>query len=259
MTGVEEANRGATGGLTLAKTDVEKGDRSAGAARLLQPARKGTTLSCMLELANRFRSTWERATRPAVDADSGPVWESLSAHYDEPHRHYHNFDHIRHCLGQLDEVSPALGFPDAIELAIWFHDIIYKIGAVDNEARSAELFRILAQPVMDEAVIDRVTGLIMATAHADVALNGDEAVMVDIDLSSFGLPWEEYLQDSNALREEQGHIPDAQFYAGKQRFLEHLAARESIFQTPYFREKLESRARANIARYLDSVVLTAVS
>jgi predicted metal-dependent HD superfamily phosphohydrolase len=204
----------------------------------------------MLELSERFRSVWAHSAPETMDAKSDLAWQFLLTHYSESHRHYHNMDHISHCLLQLDEVAWQLEVPDAVELAIWFHDIIYQIGANDNELKSAEVFRSLAQPVMNQALIDAVCGLIMATTHINDIRDGDAAAMVDIDLSSFGLPWEEYLADSHNLRQEQKDTPDQQFYAGKLKFLKALTRRNAIFQTRYFREKLEQRARQNIARYV---------
>ena len=73
--------------------------------------------------------------------------------------------------------------------------------------------------------------------------------MVDIDLSGFGLPWDGYYADSMALREEAPDISDEQYYSGKLRFLDALVSWEAIFQTEYFRQRLEERARENIARF----------
>ena len=134
-------------------------------------------------------------------------------------------------------------------MAIWFHDVIYRYGAKDNETLSAQAFRDLAGPHMPAGFIDRVGEFIIATQHTGCARDSGEAFMVDIDLSGFGLPWEGYLADSNALREEAPDIGDSQYYAGKLRFLDGLLGWKSLYQTDYFRDRLEQKARENIKRY----------
>ena len=49
--------------------------------------------------------------------------------------------HIEHCLGMFEQCkSAAAGIADAVELAIWMHDVILESGRRDNEARSAQLY-----------------------------------------------------------------------------------------------------------------------
>jgi predicted metal-dependent HD superfamily phosphohydrolase len=181
------------------------------------------------------------------------MWRTLRDHYKEPHRHYHTLGHLSQCLRELDGARDQLEEAKATEMAIWFHDIIYVYGARDNEARSAEFFREAAGGGMPADFVDRVCEFIMATRHTGSA--GDEAValLVDIDLSGFGLPWEAYLADSDALRREADGIGDAQYYQGKLRFLEELQRWPSLYQSSHFRERLETRAQSNITRYTNEL------
>jgi predicted metal-dependent HD superfamily phosphohydrolase len=198
------------------------------------------------KLADRFSNLWQRC---AAGAEPQPVWTLLQQHYQEPHRFYHNLDHLSHCLGELDTAGTHIEEPDATEMAIWFHDIIYNYGAKDNEVRSADTFRELAGAHMPADFRDRVCDFIIATQHAGSAPDTGTAFVVDIDLSGFGLPWDGYLADSNALRLEAPDINDEQYYAGKLRFLDELLSWENLFQTDYFNDRLEATARANIERY----------
>lgn len=199
------------------------------------------------QLAERFCELWLRHAGPKAQPE--PVWDLLARHYREPHRFYHNLDHIVHCLGELDAARAQLEEFDATEMAIWFHDVIYHYGAKDNETLSAHTFRDLAEPAMPAPFINRVCEFIIATQHTGSARDTGAAFVVDTDLSGFGLPWEGYLADSDALRLEAPNVTDEQYYAGKLRFLDGLLGWKSLFQTDYFRDRLESRARANIQRY----------
>ncbi|MCB1704406.1 MAG: hypothetical protein KDI17_06060 [Halioglobus sp.] len=196
-------------------------------------------------LEERFRSLWLGCSGPDVDQ----VWQKLASHYRESHRYYHTLEHIQHCLGQLDLAKDAIDEFAATEMAIWFHDIIYHYGARDNEILSAAYFRDVAGPAMPGDFVDRVSEFILATQHTGAAGDTATAFVVDIDLSGFGLPWEEYLADSNALRHEAGDVDDKTYYQGKLRFLAELQRWPSLYQSAFFRELLEQQAQSNISRY----------
>lgn len=199
------------------------------------------------KLAERFHEIWDRCTDGG--SDPSPVWRVLQYRYAEPHRYYHTLGHIAQCLNELDSARGMIKKFDATELAIWFHDVIYVYGAKDNEDLSAVAFREFADGNMAPELIDRVDELIIATKHTGAALDKGAAFMVDIDLSGFGLPWDGYLADSDALRLEAPEVSDEQYYAGKLRFLSGLQSWDTLFQTDHFRGRLEANAQANIARY----------
>jgi len=200
----------------------------------------------------RFEALWGRC----VGTGAAPAFALLERGYAEAHRRYHTAAHIKHCLRQFDLAAAGMDEPDWVELAIWFHDVIYQPGASDNERRSADLFLELsgdrAEPELRAAVDD----LIMVTVHPFPPRTGDQRYVVDIDLSSFGLPWKEFLRDSVAVREEFPHLSDAEFYPGQSKFLESLIARPHFCYTEFFRARHEQRARDNIAGYLEALRTT---
>ena len=203
------------------------------------------------KLAERFIQLWRSCSDNTSDGKE--VWEALFTHYSEPHRFYHNLGHLQQCLREMDEANSHIKEPEATELAIWFHDIIYRYGARNNEELSARTFRDAARGCMRSDLVKRVSELIIATKHTGEAEDEATAYLVDIDLSGFGLPWEGYLADSNALRQEAPKVSDHQYYQGKLRFLSELTSWDRIFQTDYFNQQLESRARENIARYVGQI------
>jgi len=125
--------------------------------------------------------------------------------------------------------------------------------ARDNEARSAALFRELASPVMTASIEDDVERLVLVTKAGQHPQQEDESYMVDIDLSSFGLPWEPFLADSLAVRAERQHLTDEQYAVQQSRFLEGLLQRDAVFTTGFFRDRYEHIARSNISRYLEAI------
>ena len=178
------------------------------------------------------------------------IWEDLEAHYMQPQRKYHTLNHVLFCLDRFDECSGYISACDQLELAIWFHDAIYFPGSNLNEAQSANYFDHHLKRWLSDADIKAVTKLIMVTNMTTLPATNDQAFMCDIDLSSFGLSWIDFLMDSVALREEQADVATNIFAKNKRHFLNHLLDRESIFITEHFYSLYEQQARKNIKRYL---------
>jgi predicted metal-dependent HD superfamily phosphohydrolase len=174
-------------------------------------------------------------------------------HFAEPHRHYHGKAHIEHCLHEFDQASSAMENPDAVEMALWFHDVIYAAGASDNEEKSANLFERLARHALEEPFANEVGSLILDTTHIELPTTSNAKYTVDIDLASFGRPWPEFMADCHALRNEQTTFSHEEYYRKKCAFLNSLLARPHVFSTPHFRERYESAARQNMARYIELI------
>jgi predicted metal-dependent HD superfamily phosphohydrolase len=196
-------------------------------------------------LAERFCHLW----KACEGRDPEGVWRTLQDKYQEPHRFYHTLGHLTQCLKELDSAKDHIAEFTATELAIWFHDIIYVYGSRENEVQSAAFFRQLAADSMAADLVDRACEFIIATQHTGSAQDEATAFLVDIDLSGFGLTWEDYLADSDALRQEAAGVGDEQYYQGKLRFLNELQRWPSLFQSPYFSDRLERSAQSNITRY----------
>jgi predicted metal-dependent HD superfamily phosphohydrolase/Flp pilus assembly protein TadD len=203
-------------------------------------------------LLRQFLDLWCRAGS-ADESVARRVAGVVFGRYREPARRYHTLEHVAHCLRQTDLAAAELSDADAVRLAIWFHDVVYLPSAADNEARSAELFRGLALPALPGPLVDDVARLILATRYGEPARSDDEAWMVDIDYSSFGLPWEEFLRDSRSVRDERTDLDDAGYSAQHSRFLENLLARERLYHTGFFGDRYEASARDNITRYLGMI------
>ena len=203
---------------------------------------------------DRFRALWQRCLLDGASDDSVNVHRRLLDGYREPQRHYHTLAHIEQCLSMFDQCKSLTHNPDALELAVWFHDVIFEPGNRDNEARSAELYLQLSNAVHDSETRSLVDRMIMATLHNGGSLQDDDArYMVDIDLSSFGLSWEEFLRDSQNLRRESAHLSDAEFYQRATSFHNCLLAKDRFYLSEYFAERLEVQARDNLARYFEYI------
>ncbi len=84
------------------------------------------------------------------------IWEMLTRHYSEPTRFYHTREHILECLNQYDQIKDNLISADAVQLSIWFHDVIYDIEAKDNEEQSAIFFSQISAGILTDKIIQMI-------------------------------------------------------------------------------------------------------
>jgi len=204
------------------------------------------------QLERRFIALWQRSFPQADAASASSAWAVVRRRYEEPHRYYHGLAHIAFCLEQMDLIIDRVREPDIVELAAWFHDVVYEPGSPENEADSAAMFRRLATDI-DSARADRVADLILDTMHRQQPDDGDARYLVDVDLASLGQPWPRFRRDGDALRREQPQVADADYFRAQRAFLGQLLARRHLYSTPFFRARYETVARQNIERCLQQL------
>ena len=175
------------------------------------------------------------------------TFDALCAAYSEPHRAYHTARHISACLRHLDEAADLAGAPYEIEIALWFHDAIYKTRSQGNERLSAgwaaEFLKSAGAP--DDA-IGRVHGHIIATEHSALPDDPDSALLVDIDLAILGSPPAVYRVFETDIRREYKWVPGPLFRRKRREVLESFLARQRLYATERFRDRFEAAARRNL-------------
>lgn len=179
--------------------------------------------------------------------------EQLLSRWREPHRKYHDLDHLRTVLTALDEFSSAgVSFDrEAVTLAAWFHDAIYEVGAPDNEDQSA----VLAETMLaGRSCANEVARLVRVTASHDVALTDlNASALCDADLSILASDSSRYSRYCADVRDEYSRFEDSVYRAGRTRVLDHFLTLERIFNTEFGYENWELRARRNLKAELRSL------
>ena len=84
------------------------------------------------------------------------------------------------------------------------------------------------------------------TARHEPTVPGSAEVL-DLDLMSLALPWPEFTRNTDKIRAEFGHVPDAEFARGRADFFRGMLQRPRLFHSP-FGASFEARARANLSR-----------
>lgn len=198
------------------------------------------------ELKKDFIDTWKKI---GAKTDGGLLFDKLADLYRG--RAYHNLHHINYCLNMLGSLMGICKQqqPDAIRVALWFHDAIYIPGHTENEQESADFAaeELKAAGLTDEFAV-RVKSLILATDFAGVCKIGDELVISDIDLSVLGASQETFDAYDAGIRQEYSAVPIERYKAGRKKVFEFFLERKSIFQTPIMADRYEVAARENIKR-----------
>ena len=183
------------------------------------------------------------------------AYQDLLAAHEESHRHYHNLRHISDCLAEFDSVRDLVENPGAVELAIWFHDVIYNTRAPDNEERSAERARqVILQAQGCAGLAEAVWALILATKMHDPSRHPDAALLVDVDLSILGQPEARFWEYEAQIRREYDWVPEAVFKAKRAEILQRFMGRARIYATDEFVHRYEQQARKNLQESIDRLM-----
>lgn len=177
--------------------------------------------------------------------------EDLLARWSEPHRRYHNLEHLARVLDGVDEFGEHADDLAAVRFAAWFHDAIYdaSAGSEGNEELSAQLAETELPPLgVLEGRVAEVARLVRLTRGHKVARDDRNGVVIcDADLAVLGGTPEEYAAYARAIRAEYADIPDELFRPGRAAILRSLLELPALFRTAAARERYEVRARENLA------------
>ena len=139
----------------------------------------------MVQYTKQFQDYWAlTAKQLSLDDDTTQKFHAmLYDAYSEVQRHYHSIQHIVECLEHFHQIKTYLDDTLSVELAIWFHDVIYNPQAHDNEQQSADYMQRMLENVLGAEQIAKIYVWILATqVHAPTA-DTDLAYLLDIDLA----------------------------------------------------------------------------
>jgi len=185
-------------------------------------------------------------------------WEYISTHYEEPTRFYHTLTHIQELFAYRDKFSDSFEEPHLVDLAIWFHDVIYDPNAEPgrNEDDSAVIFaNFVNQMTLSEKQRKKVFDWIVATKHhrSQPSDSADFRLFMDMDMAILGKSWDEYLVYTKLVKQEFSQIPQWKWCFGRTWFVCGTLNSKRIFATDEFHRAFEVRARANLTQELNQI------
>jgi predicted metal-dependent HD superfamily phosphohydrolase len=184
------------------------------------------------------------------------AFNPLVAAYSTPGRYYHTLKHIEHVLSTIEILHGYTNNLAAVQLAAWFHDVVYESQAKDNEEQSADYaFVLLSNLGIPETTIATVTRLILNTKHHQAAVDDyDSQVLLDADLAILATNQVQYGEYAYAIRQEYAWMAEADYITGRQQVLERFLQRSRIYFTPLMLEFAEPSARGNIQAEIQSLL-----
>src|SRR3989344_860662 len=198
-------------------------------------------------LEKRWGALWERM---GAHGDPLPVFRDLVARYSEPHRKYHTLAHIKHCLEEFEEIRHLAKNPNAVELALWLHDLFYDTKRTDNELQSAlfAMGEVCWGASLSDDFARIVGGLISSSKDHTISADPDTRIFFDIDLAILGQPSKKFDEYERQIRKEYSWVTHRTFRARRRELLLSFLKRPRIYLTPHFYALYELQAQRNLAR-----------
>ena len=206
----------------------------------------------MVQYTKQFQDYWAlTAKQLSLDDDTTQKFHaSLYDAYSEVQRHYHSIQHIVECLEHFHQIKTYLDDTLSVELAIWFHDVIYNPQAHDNEQQSADYMQRMLKNVLGAEQIAKIYAWILATkAHAQT-VDTDLAYLLDIDLAILASDPVRFAEYERQIRQEYAWVEPSLYVKKRQQVLRHFLETQPLYQTPFFQKCYERLAKRNLAQTL---------
>lgn len=204
---------------------------------------------------SQLKSSWfDLLSNLSADLNFGnKIFVDLVHVYGEPVRRYHNLEHIEEILSLLEEAKDISSNYHTLQFSAWFHDYIYNPQAKDNEIKSAAYAeQVLKKLNIDAEIIQSVTQIILSTQnHQPLREEIDNLIFLDADLAILGTTPDRYFKYTQAIRKEYDYLSDRDYQQGRKKVLTQFLARDKIYYTDYFYQRLEIRARKNLQTEID--------
>ena len=147
------------------------------------------------------------------EAATNKWWTIVRDGMQEKQRHYHTLTHLEELFAHADAFKSHLRDPCAVDLAIFFHDVVYnpRAGGGKNEDDSAVVFSNFAQEVdLEPATLAKVFRWIVQTKHhrCDESDDDDCKFFMDFDMAVLGWERAAYARYAQDVRKEFIHVPE---------------------------------------------------
>ncbi len=180
------------------------------------------------------------------------ILTDLRQRYADPRRHYHTWAHVEALLRWFDLRADTLDDPDAVFLAILFHDAVYDPRRTDNEAESAGLLTVTPLSGWSDQAVAKAVEMTLATARHQLPPGaepeGDIAHFLDMDLSILGSERPTFRAYDRAIRKEYRHVFLPLYGLARRRILKGFLERPRLYFATWGREAFEAQARSNLGR-----------
>ena len=176
----------------------------------------------------------------------------LKVNYTSKQRYYHNFNHISSMLTSISKITDIdlqSVINDDFFFALWYHDVIYIPGKMDNEVKSADFAnKWLTKINFNNLKTKTVCNMILRTQNHFENCNDNLStkLFLDCDLHILGSERAVYIKYLKQIRQEFAFVDDISYKIGRTKVLNKFLENKFIYKTSYYHDKYEAIARNNI-------------
>ena len=206
-----------------------------------------------------FQQQFSHAWRKLLPQFSSEHWsveqherclEKLLHAYQEPQRAYHQVQHIVECLALFENVQSQIEDGFALQLAIFFHDVVYQPRSSSNEQDSVLWMRQQLTDALPKAQLDKIATWILATQQHLVASEPDLAYLLDIDLAILGSSPQRFAEYQQQIQQEYMWVDELMYQEKRHAVLRQFYLTQPLYQTRYFQQHYEQQAKNNLLQAL---------
>ena len=200
----------------------------------------------MQQYLSTLEKSWFELHQHYCFSEPQKVFNKLIAAYSEKQRAYHTLQHLYECLVLLKSIQADLIDAHAVELALWFHDAVYDPQAKDNELKSAELFEQYLIQDLSIDIVQKIKRWILATHKHALTDELDLQFLLDIDLAILAASSERFAEYEQQIQQEYAWVDPDIYLIKRKQVLAHFYQTEPLYQTEYFQQNFEQKAKENL-------------
>lgn len=170
---------------------------------------------------------------------------------------YHNLQHTEQVVKAVVKIGNYYQLSDAdffvVSAAAWFHDIGYLSGLEEHEARGADQAAVfLTEKGVEPALIQKITGCILATKMPQRPVDLLEQIVCDADLYHLGT--EDFWERSKLMRKEVKSSYGITIDKNEWRLKTISLFEKHHYHTAYAQELLAAQKQLNLEKLKEKVL-----
>ncbi len=208
----------------------------------------------MSDLELKFQTTMDEVGIEL--SKSRLMFAELRRMYDDETRGHHNLRHVEECVDMIrGSLRTTLVSPSLMEVAYYWHDVVYDATSLTNELESAVVAASrLTQAHLKRSQIATVVEFILTYQGGVPPRSEDAKYFRDIDYWIIGSPRERYKEYMRGIEKEyRMHFDGESYRAGRMKFLKGMLQLERIFLTDYFEARFREDAISNILYEIEAL------
>ena len=153
-------------------------------------------------------------------------YNDIIRRWNEPHRFYHNLDHLNYLLEYFHNMymNSQITMEEMTRLMVvaFFHDVIYDSKANDNESKSVDYFleKSKERGYFKDEFIDQVCMMIMDTSKRTEPIDKLSKIFWTADNSILGFPVNKLIEIEHKIFQEYQWVSYPKYKEGRIAFLE---------------------------------------